>query len=129
MPGEGDDLLELGQITQDFEIDLDGIGNIATIVDVTNAKDFSYPAIVLSGVSFRDTLRVLEGIAKDSYRSTDVWLDMEDGAIPSRIGTLPLTMDTLIVLRYLGVQVTLYLAEDSVEVLDLTDPDVLERFI
>lgn len=38
-------------------------------------------------------------------------------------------LETLLVMRYLGVQVTLYLQSGEAEPLDLTDTDVLERFM
>ena len=45
------------------------------------------------------------------------------------IGTLPLELDTLLVMRYLGVRVTAYFNQEKVEPLDLSDTEVLEKFM
>ncbi len=125
---EGSDFLDVGQTSEDLDIDLDVADLSLGFVDVTTVEGFEYPAMVITGVSFADTLKVLKTRARKSYRSIDVWLDLEDGSPPTNIGTLPLELETLLVMRYLGVGVTLYFTSDRVETLDLSDVSVLERF-
>lgn len=124
-----DDFLSLDQTSQDMDIDLDISQLSLNVVDVTTLPDFKYPAMLLTGVLFQDTLKVLQTKAKKSYRSVDVWLDMEDGSSPENIGALPMDMEVFLIMRYLNVRVTLYLSPDSVETLDLTQTDVLEKFM
>ncbi len=126
---ESTDLLDLGQTSQDLGIDYDITGLALGSVDVTEMEGFQYPAMVLTGVVFQDTLKVLQTRAHESYRAFDVWLDMEDGNSPVKIGTLPMELETLLVMRYLGVRVTLYLSSDSVRPLDLSDTETLEEFM
>lgn len=120
---------ELSQTSEDLDIDLNVGGLDLGLVDVTTLPEFKYPAMVLTSVVFKDTLRVLKTRYRESYRSVDVWLDLEDGSEPSMIGTLPLELETLLTMRYLGITVTLYLQPDSVESVDLSNPSVLEDFI
>lgn len=126
---ESSDLLDLGQTSQNLEIDFDISELSLGLSDITTLPDFQYPAMLLTGVVFQDTLKVLKTRARESYRSIDVWLDMEDGNSPVKVGTLPLEMETLLVMRYLGVRVTAYLSPDVVEDLDLSDADVLEKYM
>lgn len=126
---DGLDLFELSQTSDDLNIDLSVTGIDLGLVDVTTLPEFRYPAMVLTGVVFKDTLRVLKTRFRESYRSVDVWLDLEDGSEPSKIGTLPLELEVLLTMRYLGISVTLYLQPDNVESLDLSNPSVLEDFI
>lgn len=123
------DLLDISQTSQNLDIDFD-IGSLELEgVNITALPDFKYPAIVIAGVAFQDTIKVINTRSRESFRSVDVWLDMEDGSSPSRIGTLPLELETLLVMRYLGVRVTAYLSSEKVELLDLSDTDVLEKYM
>ena len=126
---EGSDFLDLPQTPEDLDIEYDITGLSLDLVDVTAQEGFKCPAMVITGVVFQDTLKVLKTRVRDSFRAFDVWLDMEDGSSPTNIGTLPLEMETLLVMRYLGVRVTVYLTPDEVETLDLSDASVLERFM
>lgn len=126
---ESSDFLDLGQTSQDLDIDLDISGLDLGFGDITAVEGFQYPAMVLTGVVFQDALKVLQTRVRQSYRSFDVWLDMEDGNSPVKIGTLPMELETLLVMRYLEIGVTLYLSSDKVESLDLSDTEVLERFM
>lgn len=119
----------LSQTSEDLDIDLNVTGIDLGLTDVTTLPDFKYPAMVLTSVVFKDTLRVLQTRFRESYRSVDVWLDLEDGSEPSQIGTLPLELETLLTMRYLGISVTLYLGPDNVESVDLSNPSALEDFI
>lgn len=123
------DFFDLSQTSADLDIDLNVTGLDIGLVDVTTLPGFQYPAMVLTGVVFKDTLKVLKTRYRESFRSVDVWLDLEDGSNPSQIGTLPLELETLLVMKYLGVSVTLYLGPDNVESIDLSNPSVLEDFI
>lgn len=80
----GPELLELSQTSEDLDIDLDVTGLLLDSVDVTTLQGFQYPAMVLTGVAFKDTLRVLKTRFRESFRSVDVWLDLEDGSAPDR---------------------------------------------
>lgn len=126
---ESEDFLDLDQTSQNLDIDFDISELSLNIVDVTTLPDFKYPAMLITGVLFQDTLKVLKTKARESYRSVDVWLDMEDGSSPENIGTLPMDMEVFLIMRYLNVRVTLYLSPDNVETLDLAQPDVLEKFM
>lgn len=126
---ENSDMLDLSETSQDLDIDFDIADLSFGFSDVTSIAGFQYPAMVLSGVVFQDTLRVLQTRARESYRAFDVWLDMEDGNQPVKIGTLPLELETLLVMRYLGVRCTVYFSEDNFELLDLSDTAVLEKYL
>lgn len=106
-----------------LDIDLDGV------VDISTLPDFKYPAMLISGVKFNDSLRVLKAIRKESYRLFDVWVSVDDGNPPIKVGTLPASIETLVALKYLGLRLELYLSEGNIQIVDLTDPSVLESFI
>lgn len=119
----------IGQTSSDLDIDLD-IGAIEdTIYDVREEEGFAYPAMLISNVEFADTLRVLKSTRKESYRLFDVWIDLNDGNPPAKQGSLPADSDTFLTMRYLGLNVTLYLDKEHIQTLDLKDPSVIEAFI
>ena len=103
-------------------MELDGV------TDITTLPDFQYPAALLYGVKFSDTMRVLNSIRRDSYRMFDVWVDLEDGNTPVKVGTLQMDIETLAALKYLGLKLELYL-EGRRKVVDLNDIQTLEAFI
>ena len=124
-----DELFDIDQISDDFGIDLDADEFGLTIIDIREQEGFQYPAMLISGMKFNDTMRVLQSIYRKSERAFDVWIDLEDGNPPVKRGMLPADSRTFLTMRYLGLDVTLYLNEDYIEKLNLKDPNVIERFI
>lgn len=124
-----DDFVAIGQTQEDLSLDVAMGGSLEDIVDVRNCEGFAFPAMLLSGVRFNDALKVLKDSRVDSYRCFDVWVDLGNGNMPYKVGTMPATMDSFIIMRYLGINVTLYLNEDTVMTLNLSDPTVLESFM
>lgn len=125
----GEEFEPIGQTSEDLEIDLTAGDTLMSVVDVRDEPGFKYPAMLISGIRFNDTLRILQAVRKESYRLFDVWLDLGDGSPPTRQGTLQADSQVLLTMRYLGLTVTLYLTEDSVQTLDLRDPSVIENYI
>ena len=125
-----DDFLELGQTSQDLDIEYD-IGDLEPKeISVTQVPGFQYPAMEISGVAYNDTIKVLQTCSRNSYRSIDVWLNMNDGSTPIKLDPLPLEMETLLMMRFLGVSVTLYLSPDEdVQPFDFSDVSELEKYI
>lgn len=123
------DFLELSQTPTNLEIDEDIGDLLLEDTDVSALEGFEYPALLLTGVLFQDTLKVIKTCARKSYREVAIWLDLEDGSSPTMIGTLPLELDTLLVMRYLGVRVIAYFSQEKVEPLDLSDTEVLEKYM
>lgn len=126
---ELDGLDPIGQTSADLDIDLTAGMDSLGVYDVRDQSDFSYPAMLISGIRFNDVLRILQSIRRDSYRLFDVWLDLGDGNPPIKQGTLQADSQVLLAMRYLGLNVTLYLTEDSIETLDLRNPEVIENYI
>ena len=124
-----DDFEEIGQESSDLGVDADINLSMDDIYDIRDDPDFTYPAMLISGIAFQDTLRVLQSIRHESYRLFDVWIDPEDGNPPCKQGSLPADSDTFLTMRYLGLHVTLYLNKDAIQMLDLKDPKVIEEFI
>lgn len=124
-----EDFFEIGQTDDDLNISMLDTDDLIDVVDIRELDDFRYPAMLISGIQFKDTLRVLKSVRKESYRLFDVWVDLGGDTIPIKQGSLPATLETLLVLRYLGLKVTLYLSADIVETLDLRNPDVLVQYI
>lgn len=123
------DLFDIDQSNDDLNIDLEVSGLGANTTDVTELEGFEYPAIVIAGVAFNDVLRVLKTCERDSYRACDIWLDPEDGNAPECIGQLPLELETLLLMLFLGVRVTIYLSSDRQITPSLSDPELLEAFM
>lgn len=124
-----EDFLDIGQDNEDLSIDFTiGFDGYDT-PDVRDQPGFEYPAMLITGVHFNDTLRVLQSIRRESYRLFDVWVDLENGQPPVKQGNLPADISTFLSMRYLGLTVTLYLGEDEIQVLNLHDISVLEKFI
>lgn len=126
---EQEELYEIGQDNEDLDIDLLGDLSSFDIIDVREQEGFEYPAMLISGVNFKDSLRVLQSIKRESYRSYDVWVDLGDGTPPVKQGTLPMDLPTLLAMRYLGLNVTLYGSEEAIVSLNLKDVDTLVNFI
>lgn len=99
------------------------------VVDFREQTDVNYPAVVLSRVLFRDCLLVLQARKRQSYREMETWVELPDGDGFQKIGTLQMDSDMLLTLRHLRIGVTLYYNNEEMEVLNLEDPEVLERFV
>lgn len=99
------------------------------VVDFREQADVNYPAVVLSRVLFRDCLLVLQARKRQSYREMETWVELPDGDGFQKIGTLQMDSDMLLTLRHLRIGVTLYYNSEEMEVLNLEDPEVLERFV
>lgn len=123
------ELYDIGQTSSDLDIDLFAGDALLDIVDVQEQPDFHYPAMLISGIKFNDALRVLKSVRQESYRLFDVWIDLGDGNPPIKQGTLPANSATFLAMRYLGLNVTLYLKEGEVQTLDLKDLSVIEAFV
>lgn len=124
-----DDFYDIGQANADLDIDTIADLDLYSGVDIRTVEGFEYPAMLITGVKFKDSLRVLQSVRKESYRLLDVWIDLEDGSEPVKQGSLPADIHTFLAMRYLGLMVTLYLGENDIMALNLRDPKVLEQFI
>lgn len=120
---------DIGQDNDDLEIDFSNSFELSEIFDIRELEGFSYPSMLISGVKFNDTLRILRELRTDSYRLFDVWIDLGDGEPPIKQGTLPANSEILLAMRYLGLRVTLYLDENNIESLDLNKSKDIEKFI
>lgn len=99
------------------------------VLDLRDQEGITYPAVLLSNVLFTDCLRVLQSVKRTSYREMPVWVELPNEGGFKNIGTLQLDSDVLLLLRHLRICVTLYYDSEHVEVLDLDNPDVLEKFL
>lgn len=99
------------------------------VLDFRDQADVTYPAMLLSNVLFTDCLRVLKSVKESSYREMPVWVELPNDGGFNNIGTLQLNSDILLLLKHLRICVTLYYSAEHVEVLDLDDPGVIEKFL
>lgn len=120
---------DIGQDNDDLEIDFSDSFELSEISDIRELEGFAYPSMLISGVKFNDTLRILRELRTNSYRLFDVWIDLGDGELPIKQGTLPANSEILLAMRYLGLRVTLYLDENNIESLDLNKSKDIEKFI
>lgn len=125
---EDNELLEVSEESFDFDPNLPD-SFVIEIADLRDREDVEYPALLLSNVLFMDCLRVLKANNRKSYRSVDTWVELSDNNEFQHIGELPLSSDTLLALRHLRIRATLYVDAETVEVLDLESPEVIEKFI
>lgn len=120
---------DIGQTSLDMEIDLE-TGDIGgEVIDVTGQQGFEYPAMLITGIKFNDTLRVLKALRRKTFRLFDTWVDLEDGNPPVKQGSMPADSSVFLAMRTLGLHVTLYLDENTVMPLDLQDPECIMEFI
>lgn len=124
-----DQFEDIGQDSHDLGIDLDVQFDTGGLADIRDQPGFNYPSMLIYGIKFRDTMRVLQALHRESYRLWDVWAEVEGEAMPIKIGQLPADSKTFLTLRYLGLNVTLYLTEDVVDTLNLKDPAAIEKYI
>ena len=99
------------------------------VKDLRDQEGLEYPAVLLSGISFTDCLKVLQSRKKASYREMDIWVELPDDAGFQCVGTMQMDSDTLLILRHLQIRVTIYFDKELVETLDLNNPATLERFV
>lgn len=129
----------MSELQEDFQLDI-GVEDFS--FDPGNSDSFSldmpdfreqegleYPALLLSNVLFMDCLTVLSKIKRPSFREVDTWVELEDGAGYQHIGSIQLDSTVLLTLRFLHIRATAYYSSESIQVLDLEDPTVLEQFI
>lgn len=124
-----DEFEPIGQTSEDINIDLYDMTESMSMADVTSCDGFKYPAMLISGVEFKDSLRVLQDIKKDSYKNFDVWVDLKDSNEPVLIGELPADVKTFLAMKYLGLSVILYLDSENTISMDFDDVDLMEKFI
>lgn len=123
------ELLPISQDNEDLDIDLFAGADFLNTPDVRDQPGFQYPAMLISGIRFKDTLRVLQSVRRESWRLMDVWVDLEDSNPPVKQGTLQADLKSFLTMRYLGLNVTLYASEDNITTLNLQDPSVLMNLI
>lgn len=97
-------------------------------ISIHKLEGLTYPSILLSNVKFKGSLKVLENLVRKSFTNVDVFIEV-DGEPPIPVGQLPLDIKTLLMLKYLRIGVTVFLSDSDSEKLDLTDVNVLERFL
>lgn len=127
---ENEDLLRLDGDVEDFSFspsDADGLD--LEFIDFREQEGLEYPAILLSNVLFMDCLHVLKKMKRESYREFSTWVAIPGEQSFQNIGTIQLDSTVLLAMRYLHIGVTAYYSAENVEVLDLDNPEVLERFI
>lgn len=123
-----DENVELFDTSFDFDSsDSDILG--LDVKDLRDQPGITYPAVLLTGIQFVDSLRVLQASKKPSYRDVDVWVELAGEGEFQHIGTIQLTSDILLLLRYLRIGLTIYYSADRLENVDLRDASVIERFI
>ena len=101
---------------------------LQSVKDLRDEPGVEFPALLLSGVLFRDSLEVLKSAKRESYRSVDLWVENSDGGYV-HIGDIQLDSKVLLLLRFLRISATMYYDKERVEVLNLNDPEVIERVI
>lgn len=99
------------------------------IRDFREEEGLEYPALLLSNVLFMDALKVLQASKRESYRTIDVWLDLEEEGSFHKIGSVQADSELLVTLRYLQIAATMYYSHDNFEALDLNSSDLLEKFV
>lgn len=121
---------EVSLSTESFEFDPSNADTLELdILDLRDQEGVTYPAVLLSNVLFTDCLRILQSVKRTSYRQMPVWVELPDSSGFENIGQLQLDSDVLLLLRHLRICVTLYFDAEHIEVLDLDNPSVIEKFI
>ena len=119
-----DENVELFDTSFDFDSsDSDILG--LDVKDLRDQPGITYPAVLLTGIQFVDSLRVLQASKKPSYRDVDVWVELAGEGEFQHIGTIQLTSDILLLLRYLRIGLTIYYSADRLENVDLLDASVI----
>ena len=125
-----DDDISLGDIidlpSEGSATDLDDL--LQNMRDLRDEPGIEFPALLISGVLFRDCLEVLKSAKKTSYREVDLWLEDNDGSYHC-LGKIQLDSTILLLLRYLRISAVIYYDRENSEALDLNNPEVIERFV
>lgn len=100
-----------------------------SLLDVREQSGFKYPAMLLSNVLFTDCLRVLQSVKRESFRCVDLWIELPGDGGFQQVGSIQLDSDVLLLLGKLQIKVTMYYDENTVQMLDLTDPESIAQFI
>ena len=99
----------------------------ADFKDIREIEGIEYPFLLLSGVEYINVLSLLSNSDKGSCRSINSWILVDDEY--TQINPIALTFNTLILMRNLGVTLTIYASKDRVDTINLKDPKVLEKYI
>lgn len=95
--------------------------------DLRDRNDVEFPCVLLGNIYITDVIPLINKIDKESNRRFPAWVEVEDTFEP--VGNLSLTFDVVLLLRNLGVSITLFEDCDTVTTFNLRNKDVLEKFI
>lgn len=112
------ELFDLDFIDPDFNDDMK---------DIRDMEGVAYPFLLLSNIEYINVLSLLYNSDKGSCRSINSWIFV-DGEY-HQINPIALTFNTLILMRNLGVTLTIYASNEKVDTINLKDPKVLEKYI
>lgn len=115
---EEEELYDLDFIDPDFNDD---------VKDIRDIEGIEYPFLLLSNIEYINVLSLLSNSDKGSCRSINSWVFVDDEYV--QINPLALTFNTLILMRNLGVTLTIYASNERVDTVNLKDPKVLEKYI
>lgn len=106
-----------------MDLDVTDIG----LSDLRNVKGIEYPCALIGNVYVVDVLPLVNVMDCESSRRFPAWIFV-DGTF-EQIGGISLTFDTVFLMRQLGLSLTIYENEETIESLNLHNLDILEKFI
>ena len=118
MYDEQEELYDLDFIDPDFSDDTK---------DIRDIEGIEYPFLLLTNIEYVNVLSLLSKSDKGSCRSIDTWVFVDGEYI--QINPIALTFNTLILMRNLGVTLTIYASNERVDTVNLKNPKVLEKYI
>lgn len=110
-----------------FDLDFIDPDFSANFADIRDTEGIEYPFLLLSNVAYINVLSLLSNSDTGSCRSINSWILVDNEF--TQIKPIALTFNTLILMRNLGVTITIYASENKVNTLNLKDPKVLEKYI
>ena len=97
------------------------------MVDIRDIPKIEYPFILLSGIEYINVLSLLYKTDSESCRTFNSWIYIDSEY--TQIEPIALTFNTLLLMRNLGVVITIYASYDKVSTLNLNDPSIMEKYI
>lgn len=119
----------------EFQTEPDSVSGLCTEIEDISGTEVAneqmiYPCVVVDGVSTSAEVKMLQQPVAQAAEAVAVPLYIRIEKTPVQVGRFPLTLDRLLLMKFLGGYILTLYGEDASQIkLDLENPEQLVKFI